>query len=384
MSYFKPQEFLEETVDKIIVCLVGQPRGISLKCWRDGLPYQFKKTLDMCEKKKPEIHFVCSTWNEDSFDRYIDSGEGGDFRRAGLYKEISWDTLKPKLDKPSVFLKKEKFMKYCNEVFNWADSVNFSFPSQFKEIDDWKQKIPHFFEEDTPGFPNSDLGKFDHISPSLGALGQYISFLTAVKDNEDLFKDVTRNTVVIRMRWDMCFWSDVTLWDFARGVIRDLRNFDDDGNKFPFNWHELYGDLSPVVGVIGLGCYKGLFQTNDYFHTFDGIGAKFFVDKFMGWCFEDPERRLLRWVRNVNYDPNKPIDSDKNFLPFPEVIIAKFFIENGYTIYDASTGLFEGRPNYSKSPGELGCFAWGLNDEWRTEWYDWDLRIDEISNLDEL
>ena len=378
------QEFLEETVDKIIVCLVGQPRGISLKCWRDGLPYQFKKTLDMSEKKKPEIHFVCSTWNEDSFDRYIRPAPVGDFRRAGLYKEISWDTLKPKLDKPSVFLKKEKFMKYCNEVFNWADSVNFSFPSQFKEIDDWKQKIPHFFEEDTPGFPNSDLGKFDHISPSLGALGQYISFLTAVKDNEDLFKDVTRNTVVIRMRWDMCFWSDVTLWDFARGVIRDLRNFDDDGNKFPFNWHEELGDLSPVVGAIGLKCNKGLFQTNDYLHTFDGIGAKFFVDKFMDWCFEDPERRLLRWIRNLKYDPNKPIDADKNFPPFPEVIIAKFFIENGYTIYDASTGLFEGHPNYSKSLGELGCFAWGLNDEWRTEWYDWDLSIDEISNLDEL
>ena len=75
------KKYLEETVDKIIVCLVGQPRGISLKCWRYSLPVQFENTFygrdnkdclpHGVQTKRPEIHFVCSTWNEDSLDRYV-------------------------------------------------------------------------------------------------------------------------------------------------------------------------------------------------------------------------------------------------------------------------------------------------------------------------
>ena len=359
------KKYLEETVDKIIVCLVGQPRGISLKCWRDSLPVQFENTFygrdnkdclpHGVQTKRPEIHFVCSTWNEDSLDRYVsnvyDSSRFNSVpsisnvwymgNTTGFGKEMDSDKIRDLIRTDldgkylgNIKLKKEKFMNYCNEVFDWADSVRFSFPSPYEIINRIKFKSKSIIKWDSPLWA-----------------GQHLMFIQSIKDYPDeLFNKSSSNTLILRMRWDTFIHPKLTLWDFV-DILFLKRGTD---------------RLSPMVG----SC-EYLPPVRDEWNVFNDKGAEIFANDLEDWLINlsgdwaldaeitpTPEEKLTRFYEDKKFNiisPNniKMYHTERSILPTSPIGIIRdtgdpkyeFFVKNKLT---------------------------NLLDTWRTDWYEWD------------
>ncbi len=376
------KKYLEETVDKIIVCLVGQPRGISLKCWRESLTVQFENTFygrdnkdclpHGVQTKRPEIHFVCSTWNEDSLDRYVsnvyDSSRFNSVpsisnvwytgNTTGFGREIDSGKIRGLIGTENVNLssnltldgnylgniklKKEKFMNYCNEVFDWADSVRFSFPSPYEVINRIKLKSKSPINWDSPLW-----------------LGQHLMFIQSIRDYPDeLFNESSSNTLILRMRWDTFIHPKLTLWDFV-----DILFLNGGTDR-----------LSPMVG----SC-EYLPPVRDEWNVFNDKGAEIFANDLEDWLINlsgdwaldanitSPEQKLTRFYE------------DKKFNIISPNNIKNYDNENAYetTIYNRSIlptspiGIIRdtGDPKYEFFVKNK---LTNLLDTWRTDWYEWD------------
>jgi hypothetical protein len=377
-------EGIKLTVDKFVVVLVGAPRGVSTLTWVRNMPDQLRKTLydevNVATKThrkqslldwgahpdyKPEFHVCCVTSSFDSVDRYL---TGEDYTLAGLDHTpyMTNTTTRKQVDKleeltyfkdnlpdgrylkyGKIPLKKEKWEAYHRKHWAWADSVNFSYQDPYVTANSWlthiKTKATHC--------------QWTPHGPLWG--NQYLHFVQAYNDNRELFDSLTRNSVVLRVRWDMHFGPTVTLWDFALLALSRAYN-DMSKPETPVNWHHSNFDLSPVA-VVGYSKYlKGHSSANDYWHCFDGPGGQLLGSNFNNWMLENPDRRMPGL--HV-YHPSQPPNNISNHWKIPEGVIMEFLIEHQYTIYEHRGTL--------DIPVELATFRTLMADQYRWEWYEW-------------
>ena len=48
---------------------------------------------------------------------------------------------------------------------------------------------------------------------------QFLHFIQAYNENKEFFQSLTKNSVVIRIRYDMTWYWDLTLWEVARKLF---------------------------------------------------------------------------------------------------------------------------------------------------------------------
>jgi hypothetical protein len=444
-------ETLKRAVDKFVIVLVGQPRGINSLSWRKTFPEQLKRTLyddlspefedyrQYLKKRegdlrimdipwghapdyKPEVHVICSTWETDSSDRYL---LGEDCSLAGLdnnpyigenlnrpiWPEISQgnkgkDILQKqalKLDSYMVHtdwpvdgtglgkrrglmpIKKDKFEAYHRKAWDWCDSVRFSYLDPYDLCNSWQSLL------------KAQTGR-NHVWNSPSWAGQIWHFIRAYRDHKDLFDSLTKNSVVLRIRYDISIGEKTTLWHFAKMILncthcdqstrtrkQDVRNIKLKGDKSRPP-HEVYTahhkhntgfDISPVVLCTDVVTVAGQISAGDYWHAFDGPGACLFCEKWEEWCYEDVQG--IPGLAHVNYDSTKR-PSKTNERIFPEERIMKFILAHDYTIYDANLNVL------LPIQVHLQSFEIMMTDQWRYDWYEgWDPSIlEEIRNWNGL
>ena len=422
-------EALKRAVDKFVIVLVGQPRGISSLSWRKNFPDQLKKTLydDLSPENyhvrrdvkhgrvpwghapdhKPEVHVICSTWETDCNDRYLN---GEDPTLAGLdeipyihieghhtedyterkQKQIDeLDSCMAYTDKTDdgtglikrrgrLPIKKDKFEAYHGKVWDWCDSVRFSYLDPYELCNNWQLE----YKAQT----NRILNWF---SPHWG--GQYWHFIRAYRDHKDLFDSLTKNSIVLRIRYDMHIHLRTTLWNFAKMILdcahedksqpQDLKYIEENKNQPP---HKVYTkhhkhregyDLSPIILCRGMITVAGQTSASVYWHAFDGPGACLFCEKWEEWCYEDVSR--IPGLGNPDYDYTKRPSKTNRYI-FPEAQLMSFINAHDYTIYDSELR--------SQIPleTELLSFAQLMTDQWRYDWYEgWNPSIlEEIRNCE--
>lgn len=403
------EEQLKKVVDKFVVVFVGAPRGTDTLTWIRNVPEQLRRTIindsDLNPDYKlqhdhsvlswgahpdhrPEFHVCCVTNEFDSIDRYI-SGEdhtlGGltheplfhfagnkengefDLRDATNHYRVGYmnDLMRVHdIDEQEVHysfglkpINKPRWENYLNEHFSWCDSVNISYFNHYEVINDWSQRLKK--EHDFI---------YDHEWGTQWG-NQYLHFEKAYQDNRELFDSLTENSVVLRVRWDSVFGIRNTMWDFPLALFQT--HLSDHYNDQPSHYkHHAGFNLSPLVLVQGINIIRGHISTCDYWHCFDGPGARLLGENLSNWFFENYRERLpgihtMDWSK----EPNRKT----NYWKYPESVIMEFLYSNGYTIFDITSK--------TPVPCELMSFATLLTDQYRYTWYDWtEEEIEEIRN----
>lgn len=384
-------QYVKNTVDKIVVVLVGAPRGISTVSWVKGIPDQIRKTIydennnitkqviDRLKKpwglsKKghtPEVHICCSTWEYDCVDRYV---IGEDNSLGGLDLDM-WNNKTPvtgdnnpgieiqdntfrinqkffntmlhptesnvKIKVGQIPIKKDKFENYLRNCFKWADSVNFSYTDPFEITNSWEstwRTLGYNVSIDSPKWT-----------------GQMLHYERAYRDNIDLFESLTRNSVVLRIRWDSDLRPANTLWGFAENIL--VTKFRNHHNKTLSHnmFYDLY-DISPILLVQHGRIVRGQWSAVDYWHGFDGEGAKILGREWSNWINADPIKRMP----GVNkFNPNEPWNKRTNYNNQPESVFSDFFLDHDFTVYELPLN------------DSLQSFKTLITDQWRYEWYEW-------------
>lgn len=392
MSYTASE--LKLKVDKFVIVLVGSPRGVSTRTWVRNVPEQIRYTLDdrstVTNKNRynrerlghhpdnrPELHICCVTGEYDSSDRYF---EGEDHTIAGLdptpffpkihgvdhvddelfkrwqdarevsdamFRDITFGNDKHKLPtmRGKISIKKDKWEAYQRRVWDFADSVNFSYPDPYAEANSWQED----FKFKSHVLPQG-IGK----TPQ--AMNQFLHFCNAYYDNLELFNSLTENSVVLRIRWDIHLGA--TMWEIANALLRAAFYNRLNGEKSHVEHFEGF-DVTPLALCQGLSFIRGFLTATDYWHAFDGTGAQKFGKYFKQWMLDDPDRRALH--ANIT-DWQKPITKHNPFK-IPESTVMMFLQEQNYTIYD-----FNGK---TAEENLLQSFKTLLTDQWRYEWYEW-------------
>lgn len=398
---------IKTKVDKFVVVLVGAPRGIDTLTWIRTVPEHLKRTLyddsigdrflthkhNMSDIKwganpdyMPEFHVCCVTNEYDSMDRYL---QGEDHTLGGLthdkilhfkgdphvhcgedsvdYNEHlkvwlmrrkmrhEWredgymfsNGLKP--------LNKERWEAYHREHWDWCTSIRFSYFDHYSVMNEWTERLKVHDEI------------YNHIWGTTWA-NQYLHMVQAYNDHRDLFDSLTKDSVVLRIRWDSIFKNN-TLWDFARALFVTQYSDRVKGEISHYKHHNGF-NLSPLALVQGISFFRGHLATTDYWHCFDGPGARLLGERFVEWMFEDYRERLPGYH---TMDWSKDPDRKTNYWKYPEGVIMNFLYDNGYTIYDCSTRF--------PISTELQSFGTLLTDQYRYTWYDWtDEEVEEIRN----
>ena len=384
MSY-TPEE-IKYKVDKFVVVFVGSPRGVSTRTWVRNVPGQIKKILVNPESVtnknrnsrlaggtddyKPELHICCVTGKYDSSDRYFN---GEDHTIAGLDNTPffpiwednadNWHKCRELTDEMfydleiiddkhfmtgKIPIKKEKWEAYQNKVWDFADSVNFSYPDPYDEVNSWQETLRLKSKVIPTGFAKTPQ-----------AANQFLHFCDAYQDNKELFDSLTENSVVLRVRWDIHFTN--TLWEIAINLLQARYYNRLKGEKSHVDHFEGF-KVTPIALCKGISIIRGFTSATDYWHAFDGTGAQILGKYFKKWLLDDPDARLPHI--NVT-DWNQPITKNNPFK-IPESTIMQFLLDNNYTIYD-----YYDRGNKSVDDDTLQSFKTLLSDQWRYEWYEW-------------
>ena len=350
---------VREVTDRIVVVLVGQPRGTTLKTWKRYLSDVMKSTIypypedDHCNdpnakltgenwakgcpvKHKPIIDIVCVVSEYDTPDRYM---QGEDPRLAGLDVDPYYDPLAI-INKHSANdyvmdlynskkfpINKNKWEKHQREVWDWADSVNFVY---------WTDdKILNRMEE-----------KFHYRPWHTRWVNQFLHFSSAVQELPEIFDNLTKNSVVIRQRYDTALASDYSLWHYAKELFSVW--WTPHGDTDQHYTHHAGFDLSPIVSLHDMHILRGHLNAGDVLNTFDGPGAQIFGAGLEDWLLEHDNR-----VYGGTIDP---IDR----WSIPEMIVPKFCVDNGYTFNMGS----------KLPPMLLSLNEPPIADQWRYHWYD--------------
>lgn len=403
------EEEIKQVVDKFVIVFVGAPRGTDTLTWIRNVPELLKHTMfdtsnqnaseqhlrehsmmpwGTSTENQPEFHVCAVTNRYDSMDRYV-SGE--DHTLGGLTHDPLFNFVNDPADhfnladaqvhhqvhimtemmrnehkdhrgvhhsQGLVPINQTRWEEYIREHFAWCDGVHFSYYDHYDEMNQWSEQL----------YPEHN---FQHTWGT-GWANQYLHFEKACTDYPELFDSLTEDSVVLRIRWDCKFGQRQTMWDFARYLFQthlcDQRN----GDMAHYIHHSGF-PLSPIAMVQGHNLIRGHPAACDYWHCFDGPGARVLGRNFSRWMLEDPVRRMPGFH---TMDWEKEPDVNDNYWKYPEGVAMQFLYDNGYTIHDVG---FRGPVD-----AELMSFGTLLTDQYRYTWYDWTPEmVEEIKNATE-
>lgn len=372
-------EDVRQIVDKFVIVFVGAPRATSLHTWNRQLGQAWARSFykpdewrdDYWQDQRslhgwqwgtdhavPETHIICVTNPTDGVDRYL---RGEDPRLAGLDIDPYMITDR---SHPRYHQQQEQLMHLLYE--NWNDGDQLLRGKRQLNRDTWEQAQRENFKWATSvrfAYSDEQHDFMTRVNNQTGRISlrnttwqnQFLHFIQAYNENKELFQSLTKNSVVIRIRYDMCWYWDLTLWEVARKLFVCYWG---DRTKDPQHYtHHNNFDLSPLVMCKSMNIIRGNLAATDYYHAFDGPGACLFGEKYVDWLLDDVDRN--RRVGHLPYDESIGPTEDNPFV-IPEQSVPTFCMQHGYTIYD------------QELPSVMNSFMNPpLMDQWRYAWYDW-------------
>lgn len=372
-------EEIKQLVDKFVIVFVGAPRAVSMHTWSRQLTQawarSFYKPDDWSDEywqgqrtefgwqwgtdhPVPETHIICVTNPTDGVDRYL---RGEDPRLAGLDIDpyMITDQQHPRYDDQQLklmnllyenwdrgdeilrgkrLLNRRKWEQTQQENFKWATSVNFVYTDDQR---DFIQRV------------NTATGRLSLRNTTWQ--NQFLHFTQAYREHTQLFDSLTENSVVLRIRYDMAWYWDLTLWEVARKLFTCYWG-DRTKPKQHYQHHNNF-DLSPLMLCQAVNLIRGNIAATDYWHAFDGPGARLFGQRYEKWMLTDVDQN--RRVGHIPYDESIGPTPDNPFV-IPEQSVPTFCMQHKYTIHDAAL------PTFMNSFMEIP-----IMDQWRYVWYDW-------------
>lgn len=335
-----------ENIDKIVIILTGQPRGVSLYTWKSNFVDVIR---NFAREHNKELYIFCATWEYDCLDRYLleDPSKAGldieplniDFAKHMFSFDHNTETNK-KVYKGLIPLKKHKWESFQYGIWGTESKLYFSYIDPYEKLNEINNLLNNKVQHNSPGW-----------------LGQFIMIGDVYHDHKEIFNTFTKKTFVLRTRWDVAV--DYSIDDNIQSLIRaTMGNY----NYNNFNISPTGMDLSPVMTAQRIWFTKGFPVINDYWQAYDGPGIQLLGQKIMDYLKQDPDRRLPGVNNNIldtkSTTPQIP-DRKNRYLKMPENIIAEFHYDNFYTIYSEPSSL------------RLQSFVTWVTDQWRYEWYDW-------------
>ena len=350
-----PIDTLRKVTDRIVLVLVGQPRGTTLKTWkrycsdplresvypkwwndtnRDDVDLEGWNWAKGCPPEhRPIIDIVLVVSEYDTPDRYMN---GEDPRLAGLdphpyydrYSSVGVnDWLVDLYNERKFPINKNKWEAYQKEIWSWADSLNFIY---------WDDT------EIVQQFNNNYNKNMWHTTWA----NQFLHFSHAVKQLPEIFKKCTNNSVVIRQRYDISIPDGYSFWHYAKELF--YTHWSPAGEEQHHTHHAGF-DISPKVVLHDIRICNGHINACDESTTFDGEGAQVFGEHLDQWLLSksyglsgaDPKEKAEGWF-------------------IPEMVIPKFCLEKNYTFLSAT----------KQPPRLMSLIDPPLSDQWRYHWYD--------------
>ena len=345
LKRFYPMDRLEK-IDKIVIILTGQPRGVTLHTWKRNFVDVIR---DFAREYKKELYVFCATWKYDCLDRYLkeDPTKAGlgpvalDIDFAEHMYSYNYDTdLNKKIFKGLIPIKKYKWESFQRGLWGSESKVYFSYIDPYELLNKYNNLTGPESWSNTPSW-----------------LGQFIMIDGVYHDHKEIFDTFTKKTFALRARWDLEFDRSIggSISTMVKCVMGNYRY--DTFNILPGGL-----DLSPVMGAQTIWFIKGFPVINDYWQAYDGPGIQLLGQKLMDYLKQDPARRLLgpsnKSIALNTTAPQIP-DRKNRYYKTPENIISEFHYDNFYTVYSESSFL------------RLQSFITWITDQWRYEWYDW-------------
>lgn len=333
---------LYEKVDRVVLVLVGAPRGISQFSWKRHFVDFYKnvkythKTRELLDNP-PKFDIIVVQNEYDTPDRYQ---EGEDPKLAGLdarpyalseHREINHAVISDIYENNKFPLNKTKWEQFHKDAWHWADSVNFVYCN-------------------TDVYRDEAIEKFKRSYTYTQWQNQFIHFCEAYKQCPDIFDKCTENTMVFRKRMDMAADDRASFWVIAQQFFSLL--WSDKTAERQHTVHHQGFELSPIVGAPNINIIRGHVNCGDYMHIFDGPGARLFAKEYWDWSTSSMRRIFCRGHLYPGEDASE--------WSIPEMRIPEFCLEKGYTFRNINLVgwmLF----SFSNPP---------LMDQWRYYWYD--------------
>ena len=139
---------------------------------------------------------------------------------------------------------------------------------------------------------------------------------------------------------------------FSKGTTNMFSKIDKGADNM---FSDLY-DISPILLVQNGRIVRGQWCANDYWHGFDGEGAKILGREWSNWINADPIKRMPGVSK---FNPNEPWNKRTNYNNQPESVFSDFFLDHDFTVYELLVN------------DSLQSFKTLITDQWRYEWYEW-------------
>ena len=336
-KYYKS---LYKEVDRLAVVITGQPRYVGTTEWEKGFVDVIKNT-----KKQHDlpIDIFIGTNHYDVTDKTTIQND--------IVKQNKDNTLTPLR-----VLQTEKFEKYINTVFDFADSVNFSYIDPYYELENQKK----YFKQNNIEYYSKSTS-LQYFNPFFHVNQVYHSF-------KDYFDNLNEKSYVFRTRPDVIISdsnglvSNESIWNLLGPLTTNFVGIDEtvigkQYQTFKFQNSEL--ELSPLVLMfsnIKRSVLKGKIFSPDYSHLFDKDGFILFAKEISNY-------HINRNISPIVGIEQTPINLFNNK---PEVTVSDFFIDNSYSM------------KFSEESSEI----WGnlatlllrnctnIVDDHHTRWYD--------------
>lgn len=360
---------LKQSVDNVVIVLTGQPRATSLPQWKSIVSDYYRPVVETYNEDTgewtknpgpvPNVDVILVLNEKDTPDKYFD---GVDPHLAGLGSNylIPVDYSLAKYEYNRILFQerfdfkvnKEKWEKYQSECWSWADSINFV----YCDIKDIITRV-------------EDVSAIDDYIPSYET--QFWHFNIAYSQHTDIFDKLTKNSVVVRQRYDLAPAKELPVWKKIARMFNQFWSEKSENNPTgSYHLHNSGVVKSPLVLLSGqLHVIRGKLFSSDFHNMFDGPGAVLFGKHFMNWCI-DPVTGMFTDKHGVPFKTrnNGLIQgedwSDPEYDPsdwvLPETLIPKFCQKYQYTIIEIKNIMLDG----------LFSRQHNMVDTWRLHWYD--------------
>jgi hypothetical protein len=331
-------ENLKQSVDNVVIVLTGQPRATSLPQWKSMVSDYYRSVVETYNEDTGE--WTRNTGNTPNVDVILVLNEkdtpDGSLRGLDLDHDhlmplgpsITKSILKYRLfnERFDFKVNKEKWEKYQSECWEWADSINFVYwdhTEATRRVDKMINK--HNF------IPTYET--------------QYWHFNIAYNQRTDIFDKLTKNSVVVRQRYDSVPCKDLPIWEKIAKLINYKFCDPETSHLMPVPGM----DKSPLALMGQFIILRGKLFSSDFASMFDGPGAVLFGKHFMDWCFDGM------------FTDKKWNETDPSEWYVAETLIPKFCQEYNYSIDQIFHSQADQLFRFLEIP---------MYDKWREHWYD--------------
>lgn len=332
---------LYNTVDKISVVIIGQPRYVGTSEWENYFVKPFRNTIE--ESPVPMDIFV-ATNHYDVHDKTT---------------ELS-DILIPNIDKPHQPLRviqTEKFENYIREQFNFANDIKFAYTDPYLDL--WNHSVDM---AENSNRTNENCFSLRYFNP-------YFHQQAIYYQNKNYFDNLSENSVVVKTRFDVGFLaagrSNIsTLWNIVGPLLTKFTGTDEltiGAESQIYKFENVKLNLSPKVltfADITRSIINGKIFAPDYTHIFDRDGFILFAKEIINYHIDELNTPLFS-LDNAS--------DNKRFTAKPEVFLNDFFLKNNYSFKFSSES-----PNIWGNPLTLLIrdFLKFAVDDHHIRWYD--------------